>query len=113
MSDLSANSPAPRPVSFVTVLFIFIGFALFAVFLRYAYLKPQGAATTTTGMATGAFNDDGIHTPAERLKTLTEMREKQNTAATTYGWVDQKAGVVRLPIDRAIELTAQQYGAKK
>ena len=56
-------------------------------------------------MATGSFNDDGIHTPEQRMKTLTELREKQNAQAANYGWVNQKTGVVRLPIDRAIELT--------
>ena len=64
--------------------------------------------SATTGLATGAFNDDGIHTAAQREKNLAELRKKQAEQATTYGWVDQKAGVVRLPIDRAIELTAQQ-----
>lgn len=113
MSDLSATSPAPRPVSFVTVLFVFVGFALFALLVQYAYVRRQNAASTTTGLQTGAFADDGIHTAAQRAKNLAELREKQNAQATSYGWVDQKAGVVRLPIGRAIELTAQQYGAKK
>jgi hypothetical protein len=26
----------------------------------------------------------------------------------SYGWVDQRAGVVRIPIDRAMELVAQR-----
>ena len=111
MSDSPANYPASRPVSIFTVLVIFVGFALFAFLVKYLYVRHQNPATT--GMMTGAFNDDGIHTAEQRAKNLTELREKQNAAATTYGWVDQKTGVVRLPVDRAIELTAQQYGAKK
>ncbi|MEO5959777.1 MAG: hypothetical protein ABIR80_11710, partial [Opitutaceae bacterium] len=34
-----------------------------------------------------------------RRFALNTLREEQGTAATTYGWVDQKAGVVRLPIE--------------
>jgi Co/Zn/Cd efflux system component len=108
MSDLSASSnapagPAPRPVSVITVIAIFITFAFFLLLVWYMYLPRQS----------GAFVGDGIHTAEQRTKNLVELRAKQNAAATTYGWVDQKAGVVRLPIERAIELTAQQYGAKK
>jgi hypothetical protein len=99
---MSDSSPS-RPVSLITVLFIFFGFALFLVAAYYVYLPRQ----------TGVFVDDGIHTPTQRKKTLNDLRETQAKQATTYGWVDQKTGVVRLPIDRAMELTAQQYGTAK
>ena len=51
-------------------------------------------------------------TPAERKALLTEQRAKEQAAATTYGWVDQPKGVVRLPIDRAIELTVRDLAKK-
>ncbi|HET6423407.1 MAG TPA: hypothetical protein VFG20_06970 [Planctomycetaceae bacterium] len=31
-------------------------------------------------------------------------RAEQDAAASTYGWVDRNNGVVRLPVDRAMEL---------
>jgi hypothetical protein len=34
--------------------------------------------------------------------------EQQQQLLTTYGWVDQKAGVVRVPIDRAMDLLLQR-----
>jgi len=34
-------------------------------------------------------------------------RDAQRERLGTYGWVDRKAGIVRLPIDRAMELSAQ------
>ena len=111
MSDLSASAPAPRPVSIVTVLFVFVGFALFALLVKYAYVRHQVPATT--GLQSSAYNDDGIHTAKQREDNLRKLRETQMEQSAKYGWVDQKTGVVRLPIDRAIELTAQQYGAKK
>ena len=42
--------------------------------------------------------------PAEDLRYL---RAAEQTRLTTYGWVDRKAGVVRVPIDRAKELVAE------
>src|SRR5262245_15183948 len=37
---------------------------------------------------------------------LRAIREAEETTLTTYGWVDQQKGVVRIPIDRAIDLLA-------
>ncbi len=36
---------------------------------------------------------------------LLRLRDREELHLTTYQWVDQKAGIVRIPIDRAIELT--------
>jgi hypothetical protein len=51
--------------------------------------------------------------PAPQLQNdpeadLNYMREQENETLTRYGWVDQGRGVVRLPIDRAIQLAAQR-----
>jgi hypothetical protein len=102
MSDHSF-SDAPRPVSLFKVLAVFVLFAAFLGVLRYGYLSKQ----------TGSFSGDGIRTVQQRQEILAELQKKQHDLATKYGWVDQKAGVVRLPIDRAVELTVQQFGAKK
>ena len=36
------------------------------------------------------------------------MREKEETALNHYGWVDAGRGVVRIPIDRALDLVADR-----
>src|SRR6267143_6146186 len=46
----------------------------------------------------------------ENLKTAQEDAEK---ALNTYAWVDKNKGVVRIPIDRAMELTATDLAQKK
>jgi len=33
---------------------------------------------------------------------------KEEQTLNTYGWVDQKAGVVRIPIERAMQLIAER-----
>ena len=43
----------------------------------------------------------------ERLE-INEFRLKEEQALNSYAWVDQKAGVVRIPIERAMQLVAQQ-----
>ena len=33
-----------------------------------------------------------------------QLQAKEDQVRSTYGWTDKKAGVVRIPIDRAMEL---------
>ena len=47
------------------------------------------------------------------VKDLRELREAETTLLEHYGWVDKNAGVVRIPIDRAIDLLAAKTGAPK
>jgi hypothetical protein len=51
--------------------------------------------------------------PAPRLEVtpildLQAMRAAEDQALTSYGWIDKAHGVVRIPIDRAIDLLAQR-----
>ena len=39
---------------------------------------------------------------------LTQFRESEEDTLNSYGWVDQPAGVVHIPIQRAMELIAQR-----
>jgi hypothetical protein len=43
----------------------------------------------------------------ERLE-INQFRLREEQSLNSYGWVDQKAGVVRIPIDRAMQLIAQR-----
>ena len=44
-----------------------------------------------------------------RSKGLSEIRASEETALHTAAWIDQDHGVVRLPVDLAIQLTAQKW----
>jgi hypothetical protein len=44
-------------------------------------------------------------TPARDLR---QYLDQQNAVLNSYGWVDQKAGVVRIPINRAMDLLLQK-----
>jgi len=43
--------------------------------------------------------------PGEELKAL---RADEDAALKSYGWIDQEKGVVRIPIDRAIDILAER-----
>lgn len=46
---------------------------------------------------------------ALRASNLAELRQAEAAAAESYGWIDPAKGVVRLPLDRAVELTAAAW----
>lgn len=97
------SEPSSRRAPLISVLAIFALFALFFLVVYYVYVPRS----------TGAFADDGIHTAAQRKTNLAELRAKEAARIKNYAWVDQKAGVVQLPLERAMELTVQHYAAKK
>lgn len=39
---------------------------------------------------------------------MARFRAQEEAALATYAWVDREAGVARIPVDRAIELVAEQ-----
>ncbi len=91
MSD-STHTPSTSG-SWVTIAAAIGGFAIFALIVLIAYLPKQPDPIPA---------GDGVRTPAQR-----------KSAITTYGWVDQNAGVVRIPVDEAIKLTIKEINAKK
>jgi hypothetical protein len=71
--------------------------------------KQQGAATYPLAAA----QQEERRPPEPRLQTepredLAALRAREDETLRSYGWVDRNAGVVRIPIDRAMELTLQR-----
>jgi hypothetical protein len=100
MSDSTKTSSSST--SWVTVLAAIGGFAIFALIVFIAYLPKKPAPLA-----------DGVRTPEQRKAALAELRAKEKAASTTYGWVDQASGVVRIPIDEAVKLTIKEINDKK
>ena len=102
MSDAPANFSFPHRTPVFTTVIVLACFALFG-WLALKIYAPH---------AYDVEKVEGTKSPEERKKLLTDHRIKEREESTTYGWVDQKAGVVRLPIDRAIELTVREHAKK-
>jgi len=89
-------------VGAAVVLGIFI--VVYAVARRPAASTP--ASVGAPAEEAWKFSSEG------RVARLKELHAKEAAAASSYGWVDQSAGVVRLPIDRAVELTIRDFNAQ-
>jgi hypothetical protein len=99
MSDAAPASPSGF---WITAAAAVGGFLIFILILVVAYLPNKPASLP-----------EGTKTPQERADILRDVRAKDTAAANSYGWIDRQNGVVRLPIERAMELTVQELNAKK
>ena len=51
----------------------------------------------------------GANRVEERYKFLQDQRAADAKALNEYDWIDKDKGVVRLPVQRAVELTLQEW----
>ena len=112
---MTDHSPSPaRPVSLFTIVFLLVLFAAFLLVVRYFY-QPATAQPFAISADNYPKEKDATWraTAENRRKALEDLRTTHAKQLSSYGWADKNAGKVHLPIDRAMELTAQQYGAKK
>ena len=91
------QSPAP----FSTWVGVVLLFALFGVMV-VAVIGPGPRGDTYERMRA-----------EDRVKKLKDVRDEEAKALASYAWVDKNKGTVRLPIDRAMELTVADLANKK
>ncbi len=99
-------------VGLALVLLIVVSLA--AMFWAFRYL----AAPDTPRAEVSEFARQRVVPVAPRLQVtpsadLDRLRRSQQSALTGYGWVDRRAGVVRIPIERAIELLVAREQARR
>lgn len=110
MSDRPV-SPA-RPVSLFTLVLLVAVFSAFLFTARQFY-RPAATPAHLAAPENLPKELEWRATADARRQALKELRSEEATQASTYGWVDKDKGVVRLPIERAMELTVQRYGQRK
>ena len=101
--------PLVKFAVFLAAITVFM--ALIVVGL-YKYLDAREIAEKATRypLATGVVRP---LPPRPRLQTypfddIKELRKEESKVLDHYAWVDQNAGVVRIPIERAIDVLAEK-----
>ena len=96
----------------VFVVGIFVVVALFfRIFGAVDTYTDKSVARHETGAASRVQFQPGYSGPTLQVvpeEDLKAMGKGNDMALNQYSWVDKKSGVVRLPIDRAIDLVAQR-----
>lgn len=89
---------------------IFLAVILIAVFLSMRLAFHLFAKITPMGADASPFENSRILPPRPRLQVDPQQEihaycNGQAEILDSYGWVDSGAGIVRIPIDRAMQLT--------
>jgi hypothetical protein len=91
-------------------LLVLIGGVLLLLGGIYAYLAARQARLGEPASPLAVVRQ---LPPAPRLQVnpaedLQKMRAHEDEVLHSYGWVDRRAGIVRIPIDRAIDLQLEK-----
>ena len=103
--DVSVRGIMWFAVAMVIAAFVMhIGLWLFERGLNRAY--PHGPAASRIGRPR-------IEPPLPRLQSsptadLKELRAAEDAVLNSYGWVNHESGVIRIPIERAMDLTIER-----
>ncbi len=87
--------------------------ALMIIPVRMLYLQLEHRENAQQAEPSSTSRPAAVQTPEPRLEpiigqTLAEVRKHENEVLGSYGWVDRSGGVVRIPIERALELVARE-----
>lgn len=102
-----------KPImGFLVFTAIFTAITFFAVIAFYGVVG-KGIDKARPSASSYRFGDEPRLPPEPRLqvfekRTLQEQRAFEKEKLNGYGWVDQAAGVAHIPVDRAMELTAER-----
>jgi hypothetical protein len=99
-------------LAFAAGLFVAAVLIHFMVWLLFLYFSGREAARVPSEYPLAAGQETRVP-PEPRLQThpredLQALRAREDAVLHSYGWVDKTAGIVRIPIDEAIKLTAQR-----
>ena len=91
----------------VTLMAIYFALGAMSRQMENRARKADEAAMRLAPSAAVVATRPYFPTPREQpdpLVDLETLRAREDAQLNSYGWVDRNAGVVRIPIDRAIEL---------
>lgn len=84
-----------------------------ALFLVMALFLRETPPDVSPDLSDVQESDRWKYSVAGREAKLAEVRSRDAAQTGSYAWIDQSAGVVRLPIERAMELTVAELQKKQ
>jgi hypothetical protein len=90
----------------------FVGLLIFGLIVGYGAFRflnaPETVSAPPSLIETGRTLPPTPRLQVNAPRDLADYLKQQQQTLDTYGWVDQKAGVVRVPIDRAMDLLLEK-----
>ena len=85
-----------------------VALALMFALLKFFEKENTAAMPQPSPLAAQRQRPPGPRLQVRPEKDLVQLRAVEDSVLNGYGWVMREANIVRIPIDRAIELTAQR-----
>lgn len=96
-------------ILFIAGIIVFTVLTMAALFVIYPILTPEGArARRETVQEVQRRLPPGPVLQANPAVDMQRFREQEQRKVSTYGWVDERRGIVRVPVERAMEMVAQR-----
>jgi hypothetical protein len=110
--ELSDADPSPI-LKFLAFLVIVTTAIAWLVVFFYNYLERREAAEKTGRYPMSLTGVERPVPPPPRLQTypfedIKQLRQQEKPLLGTYQWIDQNAGIVRIPVERAMDLLAER-----
>lgn len=106
----AADDVDVRRVAWTAALIVgAVAFALAAAWLALHFLEPVPGATAAPSRGAMAIVAPVLETAPQPERVAYDAEKAR--LITTYGWVDRKAGIARIPVEEAMRILAAQ--AKK
>jgi len=86
---------------------------VFAMWVMFRFLFAREDAKNSNNPAAAMMSQRQTEPPKPNLQAepkleLKDLRGNEDTMLHSYGWVDSSKGIVRIPIDQAIDIVAQK-----
>lgn len=114
-TDMSAKAIVGFLIALaIAGVFVHLGLWSFYKYWAGSEMSPKPMASPVASSSRQIPQGDPERTfPAPRLQSddtadMNKFRAYEEQVLNTYGWSDQNAGVARIPIDQAIQVTAKQ-----
>jgi hypothetical protein len=90
----------------------FVGLLIFGLIVGYGTFRflnaPESVSAPPALIETGRTLPPSPRLQVNAPGDLADYMKQQRQTLDTYGWVDQKAGAVRIPIERAMDLLVEK-----
>lgn len=100
-------------LSFALVLFAFTVVTFVLIWWLFGYFAVRETKSDRPLLPLVSSSSGVMLPPEPRLQVspsqdMQELRAAEDALLNSYGWVDQQVGVVRIPIERAMQLLAER-----
>lgn len=90
----------------------FVGLLIFGLIVGYGTFRflytPEVTTVVPSALQQGRVLPPGPRLQVNAQEDLHDYLQEQQQTLDSYGWVDQGAGVVRIPIDRAMDMVLER-----